>query len=122
MKVKSTQASTTRLPIDFRFRFLKFNEENYNMSIIAINDLTEIKILGESTMTRVLGGTSYPVEEDGGIGGPAMSPFLGIKLPFDLGDSLLDFEKMREEVLPLIGNMPSIPEPFPGADPLGGPF
>ena len=47
MKVKSTQAPTTRLSIDFSF--LKFNKENYNMSIIAINDLTESKILGEST-------------------------------------------------------------------------
>jgi hypothetical protein len=120
MKVKSTQAPTTRLSIDFSF--LKFNKENYNMSIIAINDLTESKILGESTMARILGGTSYPVEEDGGTGGPVTSPLPGIKLPFDLGDSLLDFEKMREEVLALMGNMPSIPEPFPGADPLGGPF
>ena len=85
------------------------------MSNIIINDLTEIEILGKKSMARIQGGISYPVEPDGGIGGPGPSPLPEFYLPIDL-------VKLHEELFAGIGIVPSTPEPFPGADPLGGPF
>lgn len=82
------------------------------MSNIVINDLTEIVILDGKSMTRIQGGMNYPVESDGGNGGPGPGP-----LPEHY--SPVDVDRMRGWMFSQQDFMPSTPKPFPG---IGWPF
>lgn len=85
------------------------------MSNIVIKDLTGFETLGTQSMARIQGGTSYPVEPDGGIGGPGLSPMPELYLQADIA-------KLREEMSARVGTVPSIAEFIPGVDPLWGPY